>query len=83
MKIRATITDRSWAHKLHAKQSPNGTYYVQLLTQGGSAFPHGKIIGGFESIDWIFANARALYAELLVALPADAAPLATVTPEKN
>lgn len=83
MKIRVIISDPKWAHKLKVKQSPNGSYYVQLVTQGGSAFPRGKIIGGFESIDRICANARALYTDLLAALPAEAAPLPTVVPSRN
>jgi len=83
MKVRLTISAPQWAHKLQAKQAPNGTYWAQLITQGGSAFPHGKIIGGFESLDRIVSAAPMLYADLAAALPAEAAPLPTIVPSSN
>jgi hypothetical protein len=83
MKIRLTITDRRWAHKLQAKRDEQGRYFVQLINQGGQPFAHGMIIGAFESLDAVVMHAPRLYAELLARLPAEAAPLPTIVPSRN
>lgn len=83
MKIRLTITDRSWAHKLQAKRDDKGRYFVQLISQGGEPFKHGKIIGGFESLEAVVMHAPRLYAELLAAAELPPRHSASVNPSRN
>ena len=65
MKIRLCISDPRWIHVLKVKRDPQGRYYVFLATKAGERVPGAPFVGGFESIDWIVANAATLHADLL------------------
>ena len=47
---------------------------MQLASSDSAPLKHSTIIGGFESLDWIIANAPQLYADLLARLNADLTP---------
>lgn len=84
MKLRLTLTDRTWKHKLQAKRDPDGRYFVQLISPAGAPYLHGKIIGAFESLDAVVMHAPRLYAELSAHLESPAHPLLpSGNPQRN
>lgn len=64
MKTRLIISDRGWAFKVHAKPADGGRYFAYLGDQGGQPVKPGFIVGAFESLDQIVANAPQIYRQL-------------------
>lgn len=65
MKIRLTISDRSWEYRLHVAEQHPGRYYVTLRSLTGTKLMHAPVVGPVESLDAIRHQGEALYLKLV------------------